>query len=98
MKALIKLNVPEWQIGQDVNVYFPDTMMQKSVCEADNTDSIKIDTLKEARAIIEDSLNNANGLPECIENPPSYTCYYNCAHYACLVINSMIESLGGDDD
>ena len=34
MKAVIKLDVPEWQIGQEVTVYFPDTMMKRSKCEA----------------------------------------------------------------
>lgn len=31
--AVIYLDVPEWQIGQQVTIYFPDTMMKKSVCE-----------------------------------------------------------------
>ena len=35
MKAIIRLDVPEWQIGQEVSVYFPDTMIKKSVCDAD---------------------------------------------------------------
>ena len=34
MKAVIKLDVPEWQIGTEVSVYFKDTMMQKGICEA----------------------------------------------------------------
>ena len=34
MKAIIKLDVPEWQIGQDVAVYFPDTMLKHAKCEA----------------------------------------------------------------
>lgn len=33
MKAIIKLDVPEWQIGQDVTVYFPDTMIKHEKCE-----------------------------------------------------------------
>lgn len=34
MKAVIYLDVPEWQIGQDVTIYFPDTMMKHGKCEA----------------------------------------------------------------
>lgn len=34
MKAVIYLDVPEWQIGQDVSVYFPDTMFKRGKCEA----------------------------------------------------------------
>lgn len=34
MKAVIYLDVPEWQIGQDVTVYFPDTMIKHSECKA----------------------------------------------------------------
>lgn len=33
MKAVIYLDVPEWQIGQDVTVYFPDTMLKHGKCE-----------------------------------------------------------------
>ena len=33
MKAIIQLDVPDWQIGQDVTVYFPDTMMEHAKCE-----------------------------------------------------------------
>ena len=32
MKVIIELDVPEWQIGQQVEVFFPDTMMKKGVC------------------------------------------------------------------
>lgn len=32
MKAMIELDVPEWQIGQEVTVYFPDTMRKDGVC------------------------------------------------------------------
>ena len=39
VKAVIKLQVPAWQIGQDVSVYFPDTMYVKGKCE--NYDSVK---------------------------------------------------------
>jgi hypothetical protein len=33
MKAIITVDVPEHQIGQEVSVYFKDTMMVKGVCE-----------------------------------------------------------------
>ena len=33
MKAVIELDVPDWQIGQDVTVYFPDTMLKHGKCE-----------------------------------------------------------------
>lgn len=33
MKAVIELDVPEWQIGQEVTVYFPDSMLKKGKCE-----------------------------------------------------------------
>ena len=35
MKAVIKLDVPDFQIGQDVTVYFKDTMIKRGVCEFD---------------------------------------------------------------
>lgn len=43
MKAIIRLDVPDWQIGQEVKVYFPDTMCIKGICE-DEEDVLK-DTL-----------------------------------------------------
>lgn len=33
MKAIIQLDVPDWQIGQNVTVYFPDTMVKHAKCE-----------------------------------------------------------------
>ena len=34
IEAVIKVFVPEFQIGQKVTVFFPDTMIQKGACEA----------------------------------------------------------------
>ena len=33
MKAVIELDVPDWQIGQEVSVYFPDTMCKRGICQ-----------------------------------------------------------------
>ena len=33
MNAIIKVDVPEWQIGQDVTIVFRDTMVIHAVCE-----------------------------------------------------------------
>lgn len=33
MQAIIRVDVPDWQIGKKVSVYFPDSMMIHSVCE-----------------------------------------------------------------
>lgn len=32
MKAVINVDVPEWQIGQDVSIYFPDSMLKHGKC------------------------------------------------------------------
>ena len=37
MKAIIEVDVPEYQIGQDVSVYFKDSMCVKSVCKKKQT-------------------------------------------------------------
>ena len=37
MKAIIKLDVPEYQIGQEVSIYFKDTMMIKGVVQKPKT-------------------------------------------------------------
>ena len=40
--AVIKVKVPEWQIGEKVFIYFPDTMGIHSTCErADNKNYTK---------------------------------------------------------
>ena len=33
--AIIKVKVPEWQIGEEVSIYFKDTMYIKGICEKD---------------------------------------------------------------
>lgn len=35
MKAVVKLDVPDWQIGQEVSVFFPDSMVAHGVAEKD---------------------------------------------------------------
>ena len=35
MKTIIRVNVPKHQIGQEVTVYFKDTMTKKGKCEPD---------------------------------------------------------------
>ena len=32
--AIIRVKVPKWQIGEEVSVYFPDTMTTRGKCEA----------------------------------------------------------------
>ena len=44
MKAVIKLDVPDFQIGQPVTVYFRDTMQKKGYCEPDREIPIRPDT------------------------------------------------------
>lgn len=33
MKAKIEVDVPEWQIGEKVSLYFPDTMTTQETCK-----------------------------------------------------------------
>lgn len=37
MKAVVYLDVPEYQIGSPVKVYFKDTLVKKGMCERMNT-------------------------------------------------------------
>lgn len=32
-KSIIRLEVPAWQIGKEVSVYFPDSMVKHGICE-----------------------------------------------------------------
>ena len=33
--AIIRIKVPEWQIGEEVKIYFKDTMYISGICEPD---------------------------------------------------------------
>ena len=35
VRAAIRMEVPDWQIGQPVTVYFKDTMCKRGICELD---------------------------------------------------------------
>ena len=37
MKAIIKIDVPDFQIGQEVNIHFKDSMVAKGVVEEENS-------------------------------------------------------------
>ena len=39
MKAKIELDVPEWQDGKEVTVYFQDTMEKKGICKAEEAEA-----------------------------------------------------------
>ena len=41
MKAVIKLDLPEYQIGEEVNLYFHDSMMTKGIAEAEPINAIR---------------------------------------------------------
>lgn len=64
MKAIIRLNVPDWQIGKKVSVYFPDSMILNSICEIDNKEWIKDnqfgmrDATEEERKSTQDYINS----------------------------------------
>ena len=35
MQAIIRVDVPEWQIGEEVTICFKDSMLKKGICEKD---------------------------------------------------------------
>lgn len=71
MKAVIELDVPEWQIGQDVSVYFPDTMLKHGKCKL----------LKE-QAPAKDE--NSNRRPAYICDPVKNT---SCTKEGCMIFH-----------
>jgi len=44
VKAIIKVDVPEWQIGEEAQIFFPDSMCAKGICELATKDN-DIETL-----------------------------------------------------
>lgn len=57
-KAIIELEVPEWQIGEEVSVYFPDTMRAKGKCKRKKTYS----HIARGLQLIEDNLTQFDEL------------------------------------
>ena len=43
--AIIKVKVPEWQIGEEVKIYFKDTMYISGICEKEDKDKDKDNVL-----------------------------------------------------
>ena len=68
MNAFVLLdNVPDWQIGQEVTVYFPDTMCKRGVCKAYkqlNYQGIKYDRCIHCGSLI-NSVENAIACGRC---------------------------------
>lgn len=62
MKAIIQIDVPDWQIGQEVSIYFPDTMSIKA--EVESSQSLIDKFVKEVTSKIKrlKNLDTANGL------------------------------------
>ena len=61
MKAIIKLDVPDWQIGQEVSVFFRDTMMKKGICEKVDT-SHKPDGMKNLKRHLKRQIQEADSV------------------------------------
>lgn len=61
MKAIIELDVPDYQIGQKVSIYFKDTMMIKAIVQEPCVDVVSkqavldlVDGYSESRSNVED--------------------------------------------
>lgn len=63
MKAIITVDVPEHQIGQEVSVYFKDTMCVKSVC----TPLTEPNLVEHAKAI-KDYCRQRDNIDDCCED------------------------------
>ena len=37
--AIIRIRVPKWQIGEEVKIYFKDTMYISGICEKEDKDN-----------------------------------------------------------
>lgn len=68
MDAFITLdNVPDWQIGQEVTVYFPDTMYKRGVCKRYNRlqyNGVKYDRCNSCGSLI-NSVDNSAACGRC---------------------------------
>ena len=68
MDAFITLdNVPDWQIGKEVTIYFPDTMQKRGICKRYNQlqyNGIKYDRCSACGSLI-NSVDNAVACGRC---------------------------------
>ena len=83
MKAIIRLDVPDWQIGEKVSIYFPDSMVSNSICEIDNMEKDCI-SREDALYILSSDINNnsmAKMYYEQIKSLPSVTPQSKTGHW-----------------
>lgn len=52
MKAVIRLDVPEWQIGQEVHVIFRDTMEKHGICDAEQPQIVRCKDCRYSRKTV----------------------------------------------
>jgi hypothetical protein len=75
MKAIIELDVPEFQIGQEVSIYFKDTMMIKGIVQAPCGDAISrqavLDAIEELKKIHFDRVVVLNKVRDRVLDLPS---------------------------
>lgn len=84
MKAIIKLDISEFQIGQEVSVYFPDTMRKTSITE------VETDIIEELRKLWLQIYN--------IDEPNhDFEGFYYCQNEALELITKRIEELKGEN-
>ena len=50
VNAIIRIKVPEWQIGEEVKIYFKDTMYIRALCEKEE-DKNKVKRMNVTRDI-----------------------------------------------
>lgn len=72
MNAIIRLNIPDYQIGEEVSIYFKDTMMKKGVVEKEILceDAVSRKSVIDA---IEDE--NRNGHYSCFASNDDAQCF-----------------------
>lgn len=51
VNAVIHLEVPKWQVGNNVMVYFPDTMTLKAICESEEEYNSKVQNIRKVTNI-----------------------------------------------
>ena len=57
--AIIRIKVPSWQIGQQVRVFFPDSMVAHAVCEEEDELVREVAELREEKKLYYDKAFNS---------------------------------------
>ena len=112
MRAIIEVDVPDHQIGQEVSIYFKDTMMIKGIVQEPSDDSISRQAVLDRKYVVEVknmwhmteeievvNVDDIKALPSVNPQEPKtgHWIIYNYPGHECVYCSSCKEEYYEDD-